>query len=132
MNVVIFSITVVLGMLDKVLLCAELSPGAESRRERIFFVVNIPAMAKIRMITNDPGVDDVRNFIVANHSAVAKLLMIESDPEMDEVRIFIVANLPAVAKMIENDPVVDEVRILFLANLPSVAKLLIIENDPVL
>lgn len=32
MNVVILSITVVLGMLDKVLLCAELSPGAESRR----------------------------------------------------------------------------------------------------
>ncbi|KAL1402398.1 hypothetical protein pipiens_019774 [Culex pipiens pipiens] len=65
---------------------------------RIFFVANIPAVAKIRMITNDPGVEEVRILFVANIPSVAEMLMNENVPGVNEVRILVVANLPAAAK----------------------------------
>ncbi|KAL1386783.1 hypothetical protein pipiens_012818 [Culex pipiens pipiens] len=84
------------------------------------------------MITNDPGVEEVRILFVANLPSVTEMLMNENVPGVNEVRIFFLAYLPSVAKirMITNDPGVDEVRILVVANLPALAKLLMIENVP--
>ncbi|XP_052561962.1 uncharacterized protein LOC128092352 isoform X2 [Culex pipiens pallens] len=58
-------------------------PGVVERR--IFFVANIPAVAKIRMITNDPGVEEVRILFVANLPSVTEMLMNENVPGVNEL-----------------------------------------------
>ncbi|KAL1376799.1 hypothetical protein pipiens_016683, partial [Culex pipiens pipiens] len=74
MNVVILSITVVLGMLDKVLLCAELSPGAESRRTWLRSL-NSAIKASLVLLVHDKNVYNCATKNKTGHGSTKTVLL---------------------------------------------------------